>query len=277
VDQLEQRIRSHVVAQIGTLDGAPGDSEPLRDLLLAYRTWQARQIPARPGEVHRSAELNASATAVAYRAELDTLVEMIELGRDLTSRLSRGAQKIKRRDRMLADWGIAHLHLTPQGGPDFVFAAFHENDAYLIGIYPHNSWALREVAEIAVRTWPAAQIFQPLNLVVGLAQSVSGEDRAQLRAAGVSASMVEVDGRVYVSEAIGQTLAGTNIIDVMHVNQIMHTLRDLRENLRPRLKAYRDEAERQFGRRPGRFRSALQNGSFGVLGNGIFIPIGSLG
>lgn len=88
--------------------------------------------------------------------------------------------------------------------------------------------------------------------------------------------MVEVDGRVYVSGAVGQTLAGTNIVDVMHVNRIMHTLRDLRENLRPRLKAYRDEAERQCGRRPGRFRAVVQGGSFGMLGDGTFIPIGSL-
>lgn len=277
VHQLEQAMKDSMIAEIGTLPGAPGPDNPLRDVLLAYANWRARQIPARPRAVHRSAQLISSAKAVEHQDELNALIAMIVRGDDLTAHLSRGAQEINRRDRMLADWGIQHLHFTPQGGPDVVFGVFRDDDLYLIGIYPHESWALQEVIEIAARSWPDAEIFQRLNYVVGTTQTLTDEGRAEIRQAGVSASIVEVDGEVYVASVIGQTLDGSNVQDVMGINTVMHQLRDLRENLDERLEGYCDHAEKETGQRPtGDWQPLVRGGSFGFVADQVFVPIGHL-
>ena len=277
VDQLEQAIKAYIVGEIGALVGAPKPEDPTRDVLLAYTTWLARQIPARPRSVHRSAQLISSQKALEYSGELEALIGMIVRGEDLTAHLSRGAQKIQRRDRMLADWGIQHLHFTPTGGADVVFGVFRDDNAYLIGIYPHDSWALQEVVEIVVRSWPAAEIFRRLTVVEGIAAVKTDEERAADRQAGLSASTVEVDGGVYIADAIGQTLDGSNIQDVMRINGIMHLLRDLRENLDDRLEEYRVHAQQQTGRRPaGTWQPHVVDGSFGFVADGIFVPIGNL-
>jgi hypothetical protein len=62
----------------------------------------------------------------------------------------------------MSDWGLHRVHLTTnvekdgfvERTGDLLFCAFTEEDAYLIGIYPHGSWALRELVEILVREWP---------------------------------------------------------------------------------------------------------------------------
>lgn len=78
------------------------------------------------------------------------------------------AQRDKRLHRrsdlelLISDWGLHHLHLTTELEPDgfvertddLLFAAFTDKDAYLIGIYPHGSWVLREVIETLVQEWP---------------------------------------------------------------------------------------------------------------------------
>ncbi len=219
----------------------------------------------------------ASQEAARYREELDALVKMIERGDDLAPHLSRQAQRIDRRDRMLADWGIQHLHFSPQGTPDVLFAVFRDDDAYLIGIYPHQSWALKEVVGITVRNWPNASVFRRLNAVEGITSDVDDEGRARDRNAGLSASIVEVDGHVYVSNVIGQTLAGMPITEVMSVNDTMHRLRDLRQNLEERLAGYRDHAERETGRRPiAKWQPLVQDDKYGLVSDGMFFPIGTL-
>lgn len=277
VDRLEQEMRSFVISEIGTLTGAPTPGDPIRDVLLGYSNWRRRQIPARPRAVHRSAQLVSSDKAVEHRDELDALIAMIVKGDDLAGHLSRGAQRIQRRDRMLADWGIQHLHFKPEGGPDVVFGVFYEDDAYLIGIYPHNSWALQEVVEIAVRSWPDVGIFQRLHYVSGTGRSLTDEERGNSRQAGLSDSIVEVDGELYAARVIAQTLDGSNIQDVMQVNAIMHLLRDLRENLDDRLASYRDHAEEETGKRPtGDWQPLVRGGSFGFVADQTFVPIGHL-
>ena len=71
------------------------------------------------------------------------------------------------RDKMLAAWGIHHLHLSSapgEGGftargPDLLYAMFQPDDAYLLGIYTHNDWARKELVEVIVNNWPDAGLF----------------------------------------------------------------------------------------------------------------------
>ena len=109
-----------------------------------------------------------------------------------------------------------------------------------------------------------------MHYVSGSGRSLTDEERGKSRQAGLSDSLVEVDGELYAARVIGQTLDGSNIQDVMQVNTIMHLLRDLRENLDDRLASYRDHAEQETGKRPtGDWQALVRGGSFGFVADQI--------
>ncbi len=155
---------------------------PLGSLVITYLNWRTRFISARPRRVHLSRELLSSAKYRSHRASVHAIVSKIESGEDLTPHLSRGTKTAyattgqSRRgrpdlDRLIADWDIHHLHLattldsdgyvTRTG--DLLFGHFAPDDAYLIGVFPHKSWAALEIAEITMRNWREARIFITLQ------------------------------------------------------------------------------------------------------------------
>jgi hypothetical protein len=95
-------------------------------------------------------------------------------------------------DLLISDWGLHHLHLTSEMEADgfvkrtgdLLFAAFTDDDAYLIGIYPHGSWALHELVEILVREWPGNSAVNASMSGVRLVGSISEEEHMQLRKGG---------------------------------------------------------------------------------------------
>lgn len=196
-----------------------------------------------------SAELAASAKAVNYRANLDAIVTKIKAGNDLTPHLSRavkvahepngGAAKLNRRkdrDLLGADWGLHHLHLSTvieadgfverRGRTDLLFAAFTASDAYLIGLYPHGSWALKELLEIVVHNWPDAGLMLKCDFVLGLEREWTDDERLELREAGIAQPMIEIDGKVWAAAALGQSAAGTPSRAAQKSNVVMHTFRE---------------------------------------------------
>jgi len=221
VDELEQLMRTRVLASMPHDPTGELADQSLADLLIAYGTWLARLVPKRPREVHRAVELMASGKADEHAAVLGALVEKIERGDDLMAQLSRtvevayeagadaaGKPLARRQDRdlLIADWGIHHLHLSTtvaQHGfvertADLLFAAFALDHAYLIGIYPHGSWALKELVEVVVRNWPDVGIVHEMKGIVGLTHEYTDDERLQLRKSGITGP-VEVDGKVYMT------------------------------------------------------------------------------
>jgi hypothetical protein len=275
VDRLEQEIKAHYLARMGT----PDASADLRGVLTDYLNWQFRQIPVEPRAVHRSDELIASPKAVEHRDLLEGLIAKIVRGDDLTPHLSRSAHAVGRHDSMLSDWGLQHLHFRPEGGmDDLLFAVLDPGHAYLIGIYPHRtSWALQEVAEIVVRNWPDSGIFSATHYVVGLTQQWNDEERGALRRAHISTSTVEVDGKVYAPRVIGQMGDGGSMAAARGSMAFMAELNLLRWNLEERLAGIRDAGERAAGRSlPGAWEPATHEGRFGLLQDGVFVGIGDL-
>ena len=72
---------------------------------------------------------------------------------------ARGDLKTRRDlDLLIADWGIHHLHLSPERDGrrtgDLLFAVFRPDDAYLLQILPHGNWAELSLLETIVRNWP---------------------------------------------------------------------------------------------------------------------------
>lgn len=251
VDRLEELIRRHLLGELGR--DASGDltGATLASLVITYLNWRSRFIPARPRDVHLATELVASSKYTKHRVAVDELVRKMHAGEDLTPHLSRAVAtayvpqafrppKRHRRadlDLLVAEWDIHHLHVSTtiaddgfvERGDDLLFGHFAEHDAYLIGIFPHGSWATKEIVRVCVRNWPSAEIFPEARGVLSLAKPDADDDtRLRLRQAGVT-SFLEIDGKVYMPQ--GQTTAGTPMHATQSSNQLMHALRELRENL----------------------------------------------
>lgn len=248
-DQIEATIKADLIRRMGGDGSGEFAAMGLASIVIVYLNWRARFIPTGPRRVLLSRELVASAKYAEHRPVVDAIAAKIESGQDLTPHLSKGIKTVHapasmrgaggRRadlDRLVAEWGIHHLHLSldvrsdgfvPRTG-DLLFGFFAEDAAFLIGVFPHGSWARQAIAEIAVRNWPDAGIFTASNMALGLSHHYSDEDELKLRNAGVS-TLREIDGRVWTSSRAGQSLAGTPIWATRETNVLMHSLYQLRE------------------------------------------------
>lgn len=278
VDQLEAVIKAYYLAKMRRSAGALGATDGLRGVLTDYLNWQERQIPIEPRAVHRSAELIGSAKALEHRGLLEPLIQKIVSGDDLTPHLSRSAPRVGKHDALLSEWGIQHLHFRPGGGMnDLLFAVLEPGHAYLIGIYPHGSWGLKELAAVVIRNWPGAGIFSPSQYVVGLSREFTDGERKKLRRANVSVASLEIEGKVYFPRVIGQMGDGGSTVAARKAMGFVAQLNDLRWNFSERISAIRDRGERAAGRSlSAEWAPALHKGGFGLLQDGVFVQIGEL-
>lgn len=246
-DRLERVARQHVDGSIPADLSGELAAMDLSSLLIVYGNWRGRFVPPRRRKVHLSQELAAALPNSEHEAAIVRVRAKIEAGGDLTPLLSEGVEiayvpRRKRKtgggldpdiDALLDHDGLHHLHLGEDEGGRFVartrdllFVAFHDDDAYLIGIYPHGSWGRRDLLERIVRNWPEAGLLAQARGVIGLTQQYSDEDRWKLMKAGVSVA-IEIDGKVYFT--LGQTTAGTPVAVTQRVNAFMRELTYMRE------------------------------------------------
>jgi len=284
IDDLEREMCAHI------LENLPADStgnlaaQPLPGLLIEYGNWKARLIPARPRQVHVSNEMAGSAKLVEHKANVDSVIAKIELGDDLTAHLSKGIEKIGR-DRMLANLGIHHLHLSATLEPgssfverdeDLLFAAFTSDDAYLIGIYVHiTDWARRSILETIARNWPDVGVLHRLRYAVGVENDLDDEARLALQNASISANMIEVDGSVFMT--MGQTLDGTPLEVSRHRMAVMHTLNEWRANLDERLAGAARAIDETAGHPVnGAWQATVHDEQAGLVRGGVFYSVAAM-
>jgi hypothetical protein len=235
MDNLELAIAVHLA---GTMPGGHSATEPLPDLLLAYGTCQSRLIPARPRACHTSAQLLVSPKATEHKAALDAIKAEIVAGDDLGPHLSKAAAPDQGLDRMVADFGVHHLHLSttmePDGvhfkrSKDLLFAAFRPDDAYLIGVYQHvTDWAREDILATIARNWPEAGIVAELPFVTGLTRQFTDPARLALQQNGVSVAMIEVDGKVF--STTGQSVGGAPYVAQQFRMGVGEIIRQWRED-----------------------------------------------
>jgi len=203
------------------------------DLLTRFYNWLDRLVHPHPRETFLSREYIFRQLPAKAQVQLQLLQEKIERGDHLGPHLSRGIRfglekatptsskknlnKKRDLDLLLNDWGIHHLHLSDiaeqdgfvERGDLVLFAIFRQKEVALLDVLPHGAWTDDNLVAIAVRNWPAANLFVPLKGIISSTHTFSAADRKQLRGAGIS-TFISVDGKTYSPPHGGISTAGTS-------------------------------------------------------------------
>jgi hypothetical protein len=176
--------------------------------LLDWLHYRARIIPRRPRHVVRSSSIQAHAAHYPAITKIETA---LRAGGDLSPWLSDRVDTRKTdpcADLMFNDWQISHFHLaqvfaTPKKirrTRDLLFCYITAEQAVLLDVAPHGSWALRQLLRVLVHTEP--QAMRALNGVTGMERQVTDEEYRRLREAGGNV-LFEIEGKVYASPGMG--------------------------------------------------------------------------
>jgi hypothetical protein len=208
-----------------SLDGTEKDEK----IFIAFYNRAARGLPPRPRSVYTPK--NFLIPAEHQNAIADIQLEITN-GTNLNPRLSKLIKDWEYVDRMLADFGIHHLHLgsrieadgfVTRGGP-LLYARFDSDNAYLLAILGHNEWTNQELIEIIHENWPETIVHLKIP-GLGLQFEISEEDRKDLRKASINAPIELRDGTVYGSLGGGLSSDGTPTVISMRIINARRTLR----------------------------------------------------
>jgi hypothetical protein len=305
LEGLKRALRLHMLRELPVDRSCTLSDLNLRSLHSVYATWRGRVPATMPRTLHLSTELLASPDRNAYADALAATVREIAEGADLRPRLSTAIERAyqlevppllaRRRgarhyDRLLADWGIHHLHLSAEPHrrlrgffrrtPHVLLATFLGADAYLIDLRAHESdganWSELAILETIVRNWPDSGLMLPSDFAVGLSGgNRSDEERRELRLAGLAGGIVEIDGRVWMARGGGQTLGGTPMAVERHCMAVSWFLMGYQPT-RDELYAELTAAAREHGVADEHWRAHVSGEDYGFLTDGLFIRYGSL-
>lgn len=152
--------------------------------LMAYFTVKWREIPTKIRKLHFSKEFTCPDE---YRDGLLMLESESNSGDNLSLRQSRKFKELHYTDRLLADWGIQHLHLgislnskgLIKGTEHILFCVIDENNIYCINIRSHNHtknpfvWVKYDMLEIIENNWPhlfSGRILKGTNIYPALTE-----------------------------------------------------------------------------------------------------------
>jgi hypothetical protein len=238
--------KTYMLADIASQGYQVDPSEPLESISYKFFNVRQRRLQARPRNVHESSEFQCPAKhSNGYQA----LKAKLAAGDDVNPHLSRSLLNVDYNDPLLNDWGIHHFHLgqtveasgfIDRTGP-LLFSFITPDDAYCINVFPHGVWSEQELIKIIHRNWPDVISDFKLNGVLGLAHSVSNQDIAKFRKAGVQ-TMVEVGPSVvYAPVGGGYSMAGTSLRATMESQMYRRLVRSLESHVRENLQIFLDK------------------------------------
>jgi hypothetical protein len=186
----------------------------LSDLSIRYMQLLHRRIHVRPWNVRESAALRASPLRACHAAAVDALLLLATSGGDLNPYLSNLATSTGKdgNDGLLNDWGINHLHLSPQ--PDrtneLLFVVVRGDVLYVLDLRDHGSFEDIELFYIMEAEFPELVQGHRVQGITSLETTVSAEDRRVLRS-GTLIPTVGKDGAIYFPPGGGATTSGRNM------------------------------------------------------------------
>ncbi len=219
----------------------------------------ARRIAARPRTVHWSRELTANEPSLPsdIRTGLAATAQELRDGTDVMPRLSKKVRDRSYNDAMLHDWAIHHLHLGAAVRPnglqqrtgDVLFVMVRDDDAYLVDVRDHDSFADDQLVEIIHSNWP--ETIRGFRLVGVGGMALTLEQRQNLRSKNANAGVQTADGTFYVAMGGGMVAAGNNFRAIRWADMTLATARSLEDSVRGLdALALADEVATATGARP---------------------------
>lgn len=207
------------------------DPSKIPDDRIAVTYWHAvqRRISPRPRAINVA---NQFSCPPSKQRGWEAVKAEIVAGADLTPRLSGRIAKLNSRDRMLADWGIQHLHLgeIPEDHDDpIIFAMVTDDVFYAINVYTHDDWTNVGVLEIIHQNWPQLLQHAVVRGITG--DSLTAEERLAIRSKNCNVAVQVSDGTVYVCIGGGLVASGDNIRAWLDHDGYMHQLEQYQQRL----------------------------------------------
>ena len=140
-----------------------------------------------------------------------------------------------RADMMFNDWQISHFHLgdffdrpdrVASSGP-LLFAHIDADHATLLDVMPHGSWAAQSLLQTLLRTRPTAMEHCEMKGVVGLTSEKRTDKELAAARAGHVNSMMEIDGRFFMSPGLGIASSGHAVRFTRIVDSLFRTIADV--------------------------------------------------
>lgn len=131
------------------------------------------------------------------------LEEKIRTGESLRPYLSRFTQELFKKDALLFDWGVHHLHLGTNivngycnRTSELLFVRFLDDDAYFINIFDHRSWEEKSIVDIIELNWQnTIDNYRLPN--AHLVHNLTQEELKKARGVGVTTPIQTASGNVY--------------------------------------------------------------------------------
>ena len=114
-------------------------------VVACYLTHNHRFLKPIPRKWEALPNVTKDAVLLGLVDNLQSVANDICSGTDLTARMSRTVKVIDKRDGILDDWGIYHLHLRPTGTKHVVLAMLRGDTIFAVAIREHQKWTDKSI------------------------------------------------------------------------------------------------------------------------------------
>lgn len=243
-----------------SLTEAGYDVSPIEtdDHQLALVTWNKVNryaIKPQPRQVLKARGFSAQ----GHEAGIEILENAIRKGDTLHRHMTKRVADIVARDGLLDDWDIHHLHLGTEIDKNsgliertnhILLCRFDDECAYFIMVAPHgarapNTWYRQEMLEIIHNNWPESIDSARIPGVSEITPKFDDDGIKNLRQVHGNALLQVSDGTVYIGPGLGTTGNGTNVIDLLSANRVVHAAKRIEARIADELPQIRENARRQ--------------------------------
>ncbi|TGK18855.1 hypothetical protein [Leptospira stimsonii] len=206
--------------------------DSFENLFLSYLNLKKKQVIPTKRKVFISKELKEKSIPMPEEDYLSLLKSKIEIGEDISYALSNDANRPHKKDGLLIDWGIHHLHLIdpkfPKSRGDYLlFVIFPPDEAGFLDIRRHDEKRLfekKDYIQIIYNNWPKA--LDPF-ILKGFNQTYTEEalekSRRKFRKIGANL-MVEINGKLFAPPGGGFNSGGGSANDIIIMDKYQEYL-----------------------------------------------------
>lgn len=212
-------------------------------LIKGYININDKLIDTKRRTVKISRELKEKDLGEHFNKCLKQIKNKFKNGKNINPYLSKFAQKPNKRDLLLYDWGIHHLHLNNELNSEgyversdyLLFFMIDSENVYFIDVSEHKlpdrtEFSQQNLLLIVKRNWPNLLEKYKLNSEFTLAKSYTDKEISEIRKNG-GMVLTEIDGDFYGLIGGGITTARTNIQHTKKCDAVFSILGKMTEQM----------------------------------------------